>query len=269
MNLIVLGGFALGCLGLLWIVQALALTVWGEGTIWVWPYHHTTKSPQVRWALKFALHTALLSTLVLYPCAIGQNPWHYHRDRLTLGEWRLIPLGIGVPITLLTAVFLINLALGWIHFSAKYRASKLALKIAKSFLIPLPLTLVEEPLFRGIVVEQFWNAQYSRAAGPFLAIVLASLLFAAAHFIRPQKRTVLPALGLFMLGILLSLAYLRTGHHYLLPMAIHAGGVWFIQATRPLAEYRGPSWLIGYSSYPICGGMGLAVLALVGIIVLP
>src|SRR5260221_14501082 len=107
MNLFVLGGFALGCLGLLWLVQALALLACGERAIWVWPYRHASKFPQVRWAMKLALQAALVSSLVLYPWAIGQNPWHYHRDRLIPSEWRLIPLGIGVTIALLTAAFLI------------------------------------------------------------------------------------------------------------------------------------------------------------------
>jgi membrane protease YdiL (CAAX protease family) len=130
------------------------------------------------------------------------------------------------------------------------------------------LTVVEESLFRGIVQEQLWTALPSHALGQILAVVISSLLFASLHFVRPQKRMLLPGLGLFALGVLLSVAYLRSGHHYILPIAIHAGGVWFIQATRPLVEYRGPSWLIGYSSYPICGGMGLIVMALMGLIVL-
>ena len=47
-----------------------------------------------------------------------------------------------------------------------------------------------------------------------------------------------------------------------LPAAFHAAGVCFIQMTRPFAAYRGPAWLVGYRSYPICGVFGLAVLAL-------
>jgi hypothetical protein len=50
----------------------------------------------------------------------------------------------------------------------------------------------------------------------------------------------------------------------LLPVAIHAGGVLFIQVTRPISYYLGPPWLIGRSSYPIAGllGMGAVTLAL-------
>ena len=63
---------------------------------------------------------------------------------------------------------------------------------------------------------------------------------------------------------MLNLAYLHSGHNYLLPIAIHAGGVWFIQMTRPLTTYRGPAWLIGHHSYPIGGLMGLTAVAFIG-----
>jgi hypothetical protein len=80
------------------------------------------------------------------------------------------------------------------------------------------------------------------------------------HFLREQKRVLLPALGLFTLGWTLGLTYLVTGHALWVPIAFHAAGVWFIQLTRPFASYRGPAWLVGYRSYPICGVFGLAVL---------
>lgn len=51
-------------------------------------------------------------------------------------------------------------------------------------------------------------------------------------------------------------------------MAIHGSGVWFVQITRPLTRYQGPSWLIGYSSYPICGGMGLTSMAAMCVVVM-
>jgi hypothetical protein len=268
MNLLLLAGFGLGCLGLLWIVQALTLLATGDRNVWVLPYRHDSSSTLVRWAMKLALQAALLSTLFAYPWAIGQNPWRYHLDRFAPVDGRLILLGVGLTVGLLTVPFLLNLALGWVQFSQRYSASKLAFKIGKAFLIPIPLTLVEEPLFRGLVQEQLLNALPSRLSGVLLAVILSSMLFASVHFLRRQKRTLLPALGLFALGMVLSLAYIRSGHNYLLPIAIHAGGVWFVQATRPLAEYRGPSWLIGYSSYPICGGMGLAMMAIMGMIII-
>jgi len=61
---------------------------------------------------------------------------------------------------------------------------------------------------------------------------------------------------------MLGLVYLVGGHTIWVPAAFHAAGVWFIQMTRPFASYRGPAWLIGYRSYPICGVFGLSVMSL-------
>jgi hypothetical protein len=36
----------------------------------------------------------------------------------------------------------------------------------------------------------------------------------------------------------------------------------FIQVSRPFVEYKGPPWLVGYSSYPICGLLGVSSMAL-------
>src|SRR5438552_2624082 len=115
MNLLLLAGFALGGVGLLWIAQTFALWASGSRTIWVLPYRHDSDSPRVRWAMKLALQAALLTTLFLYPWAIGQNPWQYHWERLTPIEWRLIPLGVCVTAGLLSTALLINVALGWVH----------------------------------------------------------------------------------------------------------------------------------------------------------
>jgi hypothetical protein len=46
-----------------------------------------------------------------------------------------------------------------------------------------------------------------------------------------------------------------------LPIAVHAAGVLFIQVTRPVSYYLGPSWLIGRSSYPVAGVLGMAAVA--------
>ncbi len=268
MNLLLLAAFGLGCLGLLWAAQALAMLASGERTILVLPYRHNSESPKVRYALKLALHVGLVSTICLYPWAIGLDPWQYHLERFTPASWGPILLGLMLAIGLLGIPLAINLAMGWVRFSCRYSTPRLIYKIAKSFLIPIPLTLVEEPLFRGIVQEQFLQTMPKPVAGQALAVICSSLLFAAVHFIRPQRQALLPAIGLFGLGVILSLAYIRTGHHYLLPIAIHAGGVWFIQVTRPIADYRGPTWLIGYSTYPICGGLGLSMMVLLGVLLM-
>lgn len=261
MNLIIMAGFFLGVLALLWTVQALALLSIGDRRIFVFPYHHGNKSQVVRWAMKIALQVGLISILFVYPWAIGHaDPWKYHEDKFLPASWQPIVEGIVLALGLLGIPLAINFALGWVRFAPQFQGFRLAYKIGKSFLIPIPLTLVEEPLFRGIVQEQLLLGMSPGVAGQVLALVFGAMLFASVHFVRPHKAVFLPAAGLFGLGLVLGLAYVSTGHHYLLPIALHAAGVWFIQAHRPIIEYCGPAGWIGYSTYPICGIMGLSMM---------
>ena len=59
-----------------------------------------------------------------------------------------------------------------------------------------------------------------------------------------------------------------VGHNYLLPVAVHAAGVLFIQITRPICRYVGPAWLIGRSSYPIAGLLNMAAVTAAFVVVL-
>ena len=108
----------------------------------------------------------------------------------------------------------------------------------------LVLGLLEETLFRGIL-----HGRLLRAGGPRAAVLLGSVLFALAHFLkhrgdRPesglagvldvapaavQGLTVTPerwkeVVGLFMVGLVLALIRQRTGTVYL-GLGVHAGWV--------------------------------------------
>jgi len=268
MNLLILAGFGCGTIALLWIAQTLALLAIGKRDCLLLPYRHDGESSLVRWSMKLALHAGLLSMIFLYPWVIGFDPWQYHLERIVPLEWWHVLAGVGLTAGLLSIPLIISLAVGWVKFENRYRASKLIYKLVRSFLIPIPLTLVEEPLFRGVVQEQFLAVFPSSAAGWTFAVVLSSLIFASVHFVKPQKRSLLPFIGLFGLGVILSLAYIRTGHHYLLPMTIHGTGVWFVQMTRSTTRYGGPAWLVGHASYPICGAMGLTAMTAMGVIIM-
>jgi membrane protease YdiL (CAAX protease family) len=258
-HLLLLAGFALGCLVLLWAGQAVGLLLAGERGIWVWPYRSGNDARSVRLGLKIALHAGLLATLFVFPWCCGADPLQYHAGKFMPFHFGRLIQTFALTAGLLFLTLLIGLRMGWVELSIRHSPKRLLEKLAKSFLIPIPLTMVEEPLFRGLQLEELLQVL---PAG--IAIVLGAALFSAAHFIRPQKRPLLPALGLFAVGLLLGVAYVRSGHNCLLPLAIHAGGVWFIQFTRPLTTYRGPVWLVGSATYPI-GALGMLAMVVVGV----
>lgn len=259
MNLLILAAMAAAVFAFLWFAQFTAVRWAGEGRAWTWPLAHGSDSPKVRGAMKSALAVGVVALLVAYPAAIGRDPLRYHLDKLTPARplaATALALALGVFATLML-LFAASVALGWIELEKRHSFGKLAGKVAKGLLIPLPLTLMEEPLFRGLLLEQLGEVLPPAAAATF-----AALAFAALHFLRPQKRRLLAAVGLFYTGLMLGAAYLLAGHQYLPPIALHAGGVMFIQVTRPISRYVGPVWLIGRSSYPIAGLLNMAAVTL-------
>jgi membrane protease YdiL (CAAX protease family) len=132
--------------------------------------------------------------------------------------------------------------------------------------------------FRGIIFKGL--AENTRRATAFTA---ASLFFAAIHFVRPSERfsvegidplagarylsqafapfldplPILPGLiGLFVIGLVLSYAFLRTGSIYL-SMGLHAGWVFGIKTIRIYGDFsRGDlGWLFGSSDPKIVSGV--------------
>jgi hypothetical protein len=260
MNLLILCAVGAGGLLALWLVQTLVLWAVGAERILAWPLRHDSESAVVRWTLKIALQGVLAALLILPPWLTGESPLRYHAERWPAIHWLLPPATAAVTLFLLTAVLLFNCRLGWVTLTPSKRWPAMLSKLARASLTPLPLAIMEETVFRGVILEQMVRSLSDDVAGRCLALTASSALFASVHFLREQKRVLLPAVGLFMLGWTLGLGYLVTGHALWLPVAFHAAGVWFIQATRPFSTYRGPAWLIGYRSYPICGVLGLAVL---------
>ena len=177
-------------------------------------------------------------------------------------DWNIPVIGAGLTLLLFSLVLFLNWQVGWITLEPHLRGSKLLAKLGRASLTPLPLAIMEEMVFRGIILEQLLRSFPDSHFGQGLALTLSAVLFASVHFLRQQKQLLLPALGLFVLGWTLGLVYVAGGHTIWLPVGFHAAGVWFIQMTRPFASYDGPAWLIGYRSYPNCGAFGLCVMAL-------
>ena len=66
-NLLILIAVSAGGLFALWLVQTIVLMAVGAKPILAWPLRHDSESSVVRWTLKAALQTVLLSLLLLPP----------------------------------------------------------------------------------------------------------------------------------------------------------------------------------------------------------
>ena len=260
MNVVVLLAVAATGFAALWLAQTVLLVAVREP--WrKWPLRHRSEKPLVRWGMKLAIQGVLITLLFGYPAVIGENPIEYHRERLHPANWWLFGGILISAVLAMCPMFVLNVLVGWVKISPHYDTAKSVKKVIRCLLTPVPLAFVEEALFRGVVLDALLRAMPGRE-GMLVAILVGAAIFASVHFFRPQKRVLLPAMGLFGLGVILGAAYVVGGYSYWLPVAIHAGGVVFIQVSRPFVEYKGPPWLVGYSSYPICGVLGVTSMAL-------
>ena len=162
---------------------------------------------------------------------------------------------------------------------------------AKALLTAFTVGFLEEIFFRGIIFRgllEDWK--------PLPAFVVANLFYSALHFVRPAEEYFLsgidpwagfrhlfstfapflePAqiapgiLGLFLIGIVLTYAFVRTGTLYL-SIGLHAGWIISIKTVRVFGDYTRESlgWLFGSTDPKIVSGvMTWAGVILVGVAV--
>jgi membrane protease YdiL (CAAX protease family) len=128
--------------------------------------------------------------------------------------------------------------------------------------IALPGAVVEEMLFRGVVLADLLHGWPGSGSG---AVIAGTLIFAGAHYVRRVKRRWTFA-GHAMLGLLLCVAFEQTGNLWL-ATGLHAGGNFMILGTRPLISNHGPGWISGASIFPYAGTVGVVALGLLTVLV--
>ncbi len=169
--------------------------------------------------------------------------------------------------------------------------SESLVQCAKALLTAFTVGFLEEIFFRGIIFRgllEDWK--------PLPAFVVANLFYSALHFVKPAKEYFLsgidpwagfrhlfstfapflePAqiapgiIGLFLIGIVLSYAFVRTGTLYL-SIGLHAGWIISIKTVRVFGDYTRENlgWLFGSTDPKIVSGvMTWAGVILVGVAV--
>jgi hypothetical protein len=150
---------------------------------------------------------------------------------------------------------------------------------------------LEEIFFRGLLFKGLYDA-----GRPVRAYVLANLFYSALHFVKPGKAyfltgleplagfrhllttftpfldplPILPGIfGLFLIGVIVSFALVRTGKLYL-SIGLHAGWIISIKSLRVFGDFRREDlgWLFGTTDPKIVSGVATFIgLALVGVAV--
>ncbi|MFQ5852485.1 MAG: lysostaphin resistance A-like protein [Candidatus Binatia bacterium] len=147
----------------------------------------------------------------------------------------------------------------------------------KGLLTAVTVGFLEEIFFRGMIFRGLLDGWK-----PTAAFLVANVFYAAIHFIKPAQKnysegldpwlgfyhlihaferfldpvSLLPGLfGLFLLGIVLSYALLRTGSLYL-SIGLHAGWVFAIKSIKVYGNYRRRDlgWIFGASDPKFISG---------------
>jgi membrane protease YdiL (CAAX protease family) len=132
-----------------------------------------------------------------------------------------IDLGFGLVLgaLLMAAIFLVELAAGWITISETFRTVNSGQLFVVAILLPalfyLSVGIAEELAFRGYMllnVAEGFNLRFISPRGALIiSWLLTSALFGIAHAIRPNA-TVVSCVNITLAGMWLGLGYILTGN---------------------------------------------------------
>lgn len=251
---LIAGGFAF-----LWGVQSVLLISNGEKLSL--PLRYQTKNPSVTYPMKVMVQLGWLVIILGYPILIGSNPIAFYGEALPspapIDSMLILSAACIFGFVLIYALYFVT---GAIEFTFLFSKRKTFRRVISCFLMPIPLALMEEAVFRGVLLHAFLN-WLSGAWGPVLAVALSSALFSSVHFIRrrdsKRKPALQPAIGLFFVGIVLGTAYVVDNQTLWLPVSLHAAGIVAVELPRSFVIYKAsPNW-IGYRSFPHAGPLGI------------
>ena len=248
-----------------WLVATLSFSIFRDHLLLADIAYRTLGA-----ALLIAIYSLLLAVLD-----------HRDGDRLSaqglpLGRRsaRQFLAGLAVGMLLIGLCVALAAAAGSYEVRGSFNARALRLS-AEVLLLLLSGALLEEAMFRGYPFQRLVEA-----VGPVWAVVAFSALFGAAHLGNPNASGVLSwaFLNTIVIGVLLALAYLRSGTLWL-PFGIHFGwnfalGFVFGLPVSGMKTFsvivhgsiRGPAWLTG-GAYGLENSGAAAILLLLSLLV--
>jgi membrane protease YdiL (CAAX protease family) len=199
------------------------------------------------------------------------------------GWWLDLSFGLALGALLITAIFLVELGLGWVSVNGAFEVLiGPSVPFALALLIPLAFFLCvgvyEELLFRGYELRNAAEGLNVPAIGPYGAVLLAwagsSIFFGVLHAGNPNATT-LSTLNIVLAGFMLGLGYVLTGE-LAISIGLHVtwnlfqssvygfpvSGFQPVGATLLSTQQSGPELWTGGAFGPEAGLIGLAAILL-------
>jgi membrane protease YdiL (CAAX protease family) len=208
--------------------------------------------------VRVSTHLSFVAVLVVYPVLRGQSPLVYYGSYFPVGARPFeFVYGLAAIILCFALLHLAWLASGTVLFARQRDRRPLGERLGRTLLGALPLALIEELVFRSVVLADLMLSFEGHLP---VAIALGAVIAAGAHYVRPV-RTHWLMFGQLAVSLLFSVAFVRT-HALWLPIGLHAGGYLAAQSVRPFSRYDGPAWLVGMKVFPYAGVPGVAAMLL-------
>jgi hypothetical protein len=219
----------------------------------------------------------LASLYVIVPFILWATSWIENTSFVNWGwDWQpavfmSLMRGLGLGIISLVILFGLQLTAGWVELKKSETSTEtgekkinlwtLILNPASllTLLLALWISATEELIFRGCL-QTILQQDYS----VLIAAAIASFIFAIAHLIWAAKETLPQLPGLWLMGMVLTLARIADNGSLGLAIGIHAAWIWGITtvdtegAINPTG--RAPEWITGIAAKPLAGAAGILLL---------
>jgi membrane protease YdiL (CAAX protease family) len=219
----------------------------------------------------------LASLYVIVPFILWATIWIENTSFANWGwDWQPAVLmslmrGLGLGIISLVILFGVQLTAGWLDLKTSETSTETGEKKIKfwtlilnpasllTLLLALWISATEELIFRGCL-QTILQQDYS----VLIAAAIASFIFAIAHLIWAAKETLPQLPGLWLMGMVLTLARIADNGSLGLAIGIHAAWIWGITtvdtegAINPTG--RAPEWITGIAAKPLAGAAGILLL---------
>ena len=157
---------------------------------------------------------------------LDRRPFSAFGFRLGAGWWLDLLFGMVLGALLITAVFLVELGLGWVEVTGSFETHGGA-PFLIAILFPaatfLCVGISEETVFRGYQLKNAAEGLNHPALGPRGAILLAwflsSVFFAVLHANNPNA-TLISTLNIVLAGLMLGFGYVLSGE-LAIPIGLH------------------------------------------------
>ena len=170
---------------------------------------------------------AAILTVWLAGRFLDRRPFSAFGLRLGAGWWLDLLFGMALGALLMTAVFLVELGLGWVTVTGAFETYGTGAPFAVAILVPTAAFLCtgfyEEMIFRGYQLKNAAEGLNYPALGPggavMIAWLLSSVFFGVLHAGNPNA-TPISTFNIILAGLMLGFGYVLSGE-LAIPIGLH------------------------------------------------